>query len=718
MWTKAATVKQEFKQNKMASQNAREPVADNDSLPTLLRQSAQDTPESRAIADVLQGVSDTSAQPEVPKAKKLMSKAVSAAKFSKMAKNDKKADKNAITSSHSGEAKSSAWKSVGRMVGHLGIAKKVSENTKSSSRDPLQQAERVSDAELAELSKIESLLVADYEDIRYAFTVVTADKVCFTENDLRYAVSQHHFQADLMSELNLGPDHIKLGDVPQLFAALCKLLKYDQGAIPKNIFCMFPERLRFERLQRARFARTGVLRAGETPLDGARLLQLLSKGAKTPEAAAKLLNQACAAMQLQPEATANALLKSKKTHGGPNAGIRFVVSLIRQHGAPYSGIGLDILISGWAICGALAKSAVALGTLASSDEHSHHHERKARAMIKATGVMGALSASAMRLRRRLQGMAGSHHDEAHHDEQSEGDSIPKKKLGVVTKVSLFGARLARKLIRKRKYVRKVGPSPEEDEENHAHLWQILPPGEVLHCLRLGATALDGDDFKQLLQTAWSLFEECDAVTWMIEPKARSDSRAVELLAVQEALAKVVTVDMKNSHTEDAEPMHQQLLGSYSVVQRLRELCDDADDGLLRRAALYGLPILLERVSKFLHASVDLITDPAIAKPSRAATHEMDSVVAKVLKAFTPYEVAVEDGLGYQVPNHSGDAFLSSRGSQSGGAAVVCEEAWKRFLRSKENVQRSQSDAKTEETRDHALASSGRFCTHKLLRHGF
>merc|ERR1719428_1334944 len=89
------------------------------------------------------------------------------------------------------------------------------------------------------------------------------------------------------------------------------------------------------------------------------------------------------------------------------------------------------------------------------------------------------------------------------------------KLGVVTKVSLFGARLARKLIRKRKYVRKVGPSPEEDEENHAHLWQILPPGEVLHCLRLGATALDGDDFKQLLQTAWSLFEECDADTHML-----------------------------------------------------------------------------------------------------------------------------------------------------------------------------------------------------------
>merc|ERR1719359_2112991 len=100
------------------------------------------------------------------------------------------------------------------MVGHLGVWKK--ENTKSASSFEKQEA-RVSDAELAELSKFESLLLADYEDVRYAFQVVTADKACFTENDLRYAVSQHHFQAELMSELTLGPDHIKLGDVPQLF---------------------------------------------------------------------------------------------------------------------------------------------------------------------------------------------------------------------------------------------------------------------------------------------------------------------------------------------------------------------------------------------------------------------------------------------------------------------------------------------------------------------
>jgi len=156
----------------------------------------------------------------------------------------------------------------------------------------------------------------------------------------------------------------------------------------------------------------------------------------------------------------------------------------------------------------------------------------------------------------------------------------------------------------------------------------------------------------LLQTVWSLFDECDAVTWMIEPKARSDSRALELFAVQEALAKVVTVDTHPMHEEDAEPLHQQLLRSHGIIQQLKDLCEDADDGLLRRAALYGLPILLERVSIWIHASVEPITNPAIARPSRVATHEMDSVVAKVLKAFTPYEIAVEDGLGYQAPQHS------------------------------------------------------------------
>merc|ERR1712023_93288 len=116
----------------------------------------------------------------------------------KIERKDKKTDKNGnavlrIDSAGSaGEAKSSPWKSVGRMVGHLGIIRKGS--TKSPP-DALHQEARVSDAELVELSKIESLLIADYEDVKYAFHVVTADKVCFTETDLRYAVSQHHFQA-------------------------------------------------------------------------------------------------------------------------------------------------------------------------------------------------------------------------------------------------------------------------------------------------------------------------------------------------------------------------------------------------------------------------------------------------------------------------------------------------------------------------------------------
>merc|ERR1719265_460573 len=129
-------------------------------------------------------------------------------------------------------------------------------------------------------------------------------------------------------------------------------------------------------------------------------------------------------------------------------------------------------------------------------------------------------------------------------------------------------------------------------------------------------------------------------------------------------------------------MHQQLARSHDIIKQLKELCEEADDGLLRRAALYGLPILLERVSVWIHASVEPITNPAIAKPTRAAAHEMDSVVARVLKAFTPYEIAVEDGLGYQAPQHSCETCLTSRGSLSGGAAVVCEEAWTRFLRSR------------------------------------
>jgi len=429
--------------------------------------------------------------------------------------------------------------------------------------------------------------------------------------------------------------------------------------------------------------------------------------------------------------TASALLKSTKASGGPNAGIRYVVNLIRQHGAPVSGKSLDILISGWAVCGALAKSAVTLGTLSSSENlHGEGtpghidkvHKRKGHVLQKAAGFLGALGSSSIRLRR-LRNRSSP--VEAAAEDSGVDIHAASGKLRIATRVAHFGTRLMRRVavsgISKRKYYHhKVGVTHAGDEgEEHSNLWQMLPAGEVLHCLRLGAKALDGQDFKELLQAAWSLFNECDVVTWMIEPKSHSDSRASQLLAAQEALAEVVTVDSHpGQHAGDAEPIHQQLVRSHTAMQQLKELCEGDDDGLLRRAALYGLPILLERVCVWVHASADQITNPLIARPSRVAVHEMDSIVAKVQESFTPYEVAAEDGLGYQAPNHSNDASLSARGNPAGGAAVVCEEAWSRFLRSRENAQRSQRDAKTEESTEHALSSSSRFCTHKLLRPGF
>jgi len=165
-------------------------------------------------------------------------------------------------------------------------------------------------------------------------------------------------------------------------------------------------------------------------------------------------------------------------------------------------------------------------------------------------------------------------------------------------------------------------------------------------------------------------------------------------------------------------MHQNIVRSERVIHQLKAICDGADDGLLRRAALYGLPILLERVSIWVHATVEQVTNSTVAKPSRAAAHEMDSDVAKILQSFTPYEIAVEDGLGYQAPQHSHETFLAASGSPSGGAAVVCEEAWRRFLQTRDNARRSRLDARNEESRDHARASADRFCTHKLLTPNF
>jgi len=399
--------------------------------------------------------------------------------------------------------------------------------------------------------------------------------------------------------------------------------------------------------------------------------------------------------------------------------------LMRQHGAPISGTGLDILISGWAVCGALAKSALVLGTSSLHGSIGNAgHVRKHNALAKSVIALGTLASSGIRLGRLRNKANAAHHEDDANDDDDEGEYAAPRKLGVASKIVQFGTRLIRRIpgSRRKQYHRKVGDvaSCEFGQEDHSHLWQMLPPGEVLHCLRGGAKTLDGEDFKQLLQAAWVLFDECDAVSWMIEPKEGSDSRAVQLLAVQKALAEVVTVDSQPGQLAvDAEPMHQQLCRSHAIIHQLKEICDGADDGLLRRAALYGLPILLERASVWLHASVGQITNQIISKPSRVAAHDMDCMVAKILESFTPYEIAVEDGLGYQMPHHSLTTYCrTSRDSPTGGAAVVCEEAWRRFLRSKENGQQSKLDDRNEEPKEHTLASPGRFCTHKLLTPGF
>merc|ERR1712093_830859 len=99
---------------------------------------------------------------------------------------------------------------------------------------------------------------------------------------------------------------------------------------------------------------------------------------------------------------------------------------------------------------------------------------------------------------------------------------------------------------------------------------------------------------------------------------------------------------------------------------------------------------------------------------------MDVMVANIIDYFTPHEIAVQDGLGYEMPHHSCDAIQSSKASPTGGGAVICEEAWNRFLQSRENNKRRTSiNAKTEEARKHELvATHERFCTQKLLAPGF
>lgn len=734
MWKKANAVKKAVHLSHMVSENA----THDTSLPTILQGARTIEVSSKIPRSISPSPAPPLvAPPEFPPAKTLQEDcSPHGTSLQRALKAIPKADKNVTkVNKRSGSGtspKASAWKSAAKMVGHIGIWGKPTNGTAKNplTKNPCSHEEpRISDIELAELSKLERILVSDYESVEQAFHVVTADKACFTEIDFRHAVSNHRTLADIMGGA-LGPNDIALSDVPQAFVALCKLLKYETGPIPKTIFLMFPDKLRTERLLRARFARCGKIRLEEAPVKGSLLLKSLSKGAKTPEAAKKLLNQVAAAMQLQPEETAKALLRKTKSSGGTNMGLRHIVKLIRQYGAPISDTGLEVLTSGWAVYGALAKSAIVLGTLQSPScilRKSGDAMPRHNAMAESVVALGTIASSAVRLKKLRSKIRVQHEEATQNDTEGEDAALPKSKMGVAAKVAHFGIRLMRKLpgARRKKYVRKFttaevaqrlanASSELKEEEDQDQLWQMLPPGEVLHCLRGGAKTLDGEDFKQLLHTAWTLFDECHAVSWMIEPKETSDSRAVQLLAAQAALAEIVTDDSRPGQLAlDAEPLHQRLVSCYSVLHQLKGICDSADDGLLRRAALYGVPILLERLSMWVHASVEQITNETIANPSRVAAREMDSMINKMQDCFRQYEIAVEDGLGYQMPHHSCDMVATSTVSSTGGAAIVCEEAWARFLQSREKAH-----ARRKEFRELEVGSLDRFCTEKTVTPGF
>merc|ERR1719265_1935215 len=183
MWTKAAT-KVEQLNNKMSSQNT--PV--ENSLPTILSNSSLRGSDSHSLQGKfsysLKGAKavhnflahddtetkpvppprmpDTPAPPEIsdpklPDMLKSIAKDVADGKPIAKSKIGAKASRAAPR-----PEKPSAWKSAAKMVGHVGIWRKGAGNDSSSSSSSQQQT-RITDDELAELCKLESILLADYE---------------------------------------------------------------------------------------------------------------------------------------------------------------------------------------------------------------------------------------------------------------------------------------------------------------------------------------------------------------------------------------------------------------------------------------------------------------------------------------------------------------------------------------------------------------------------
>lgn len=447
--------------------------------------------------------------------------------------------------------------------------------------------------DLDELTELESMLVESHGTMSAAYKFITNCvknpgnvDLSMTKRELRIAL---HLKASKDAALQASPgcDRFEM-----MFDRLCTLLRKRGSEISRAEFLRFPELLSREKDLQARLLSSSVSDDDEDLLIGSRLRDRLMGRIQTPEQVLELLQKAAVALQLEPCRTTNVLFQvgSTSSSSGGSAsscsnvsGLKSAVTKIMsiaQLGAPSPGVKLAVLLAGWTLCDALVKQVISLG--APPAQSSPAVPSSTKSPIKP--AKPCLTSKA---------------------------KFPK--LG-------------------KKYHNKVDFSTlQSSQDNHvnecnAAFWQALPVGEVLWNVGCGAEALNDVDFKSLLRTSWSLFDDFNGVDCLLGPVGWGRMRPK-----LDALAALNLEFGKGS-----EHVRSQLQNAGIILLQIASMCE-ADPRLARIAALFGASFLADRIRSSANGSVNF-TDGAIGYATAQVNRSVEAVVEEL-------RVHVEELLG-------------------------------------------------------------------------
>jgi len=451
--------------------------------------------------------------------------------------------------------------------------------------------------DLEELTELESMMMEHHGSMEAAYKFVTnsskgsgnAEKN-LTKLEFRIAL---HLKASKDSESRIkevaqSPSGHKTERFERMFDRLCTLLRKRGGEISKTDFLRFPELLKREKDLQAHLSSSSGLNSSDANMElliGSRLRRRLMGPIKSSKEALELLQRAGSALQLEPCRTSNLLFQigsapcNSANPGGLKVAISNIMNITRRHGAPLPGVQLQVLQVGWTLCRQLTKQVIALGPPPAAQLSS----------LTSTKSPTKASKSSMSLSSNLKAKAAA--------------KIGRKYQSKVTKVEI------------------CDESGEHENECKQALWQALPTDEVVWTLASGAEVLKDEDFKNLLQNAWGLFDDFDAVGSLLGPVGWSRMRPK-----LEALA---ALNLER-HALGRDPGHalSQLQNANVLLQQIASMCE-ADPRQARIAALFGASLVADRIRSTANSSVNF-AEEAVGAAAAQVNRSVEAVSEMLL----------------------------------------------------------------------------------------